>query len=197
MKESFITGEKIYLRALYPEDLEKGYHDWINDPETNRFIMGGIFPTPMARLKEYYEKVIASDNDVMFAIVDKKTDTYIGNIKLGGIDWVNRVAHCGRMIGDKRYWGKGYGTEALSLVLDYAFMTLNLNKVYNIIVEGNAAALKSCEKLGMKKEGRFSQARFIDTGYKDAIQVAITRDAYTGLRGRNCAVKRDNMVPAG
>ncbi|MBL7068263.1 MAG: GNAT family N-acetyltransferase [Candidatus Omnitrophica bacterium] len=182
MECPFIIGKRVYLRSLNPDDLEKGYLGWINDPETNRFLMSGIFPTSRDKLWGYYEKVTNSNNDVIFAIIVKKNDKYIGNIKIGGIDWVNRTAHCGRMIGDKKYRGKGYGTEALKLVIDYAFNTLNLNRIYNAIVADNMGAIKSCGKVGMKREGIFSQARFVDGKYKDIVQVSITRDRYERLK---------------
>ncbi len=182
MKCPFIIGKKIYLRPLGADDLEKGYLGWINDPEVNKFLMAGSMPTSMQGLREYYEKVIRSKTDVMFAIVIKKTDKYIGNIKIGDINWIDRRAHCGRLIGDKKSWGKGYGTEALMLVMDYAFNTLNLNRLYNTIIADNIAAIRSCEKLGMKKEGVFSQCRFIRGEYRDVVQVAITRERYNALR---------------
>lgn len=184
MECPFIIGKKIYLRPLYLEDLKKGYLDWINNPEVNRYLMGGIFPTTQDKLKEYYEKVMGSDKDVIFAIIVKKTDKYIGNIKIGDIDWVNRNAHCGRLIGEKRYWGKGYGTEALKLVIDYAFNILNLNRICNRMVADNIGAVKSCEKVGMQREGVFSQVRYLNGEYKDAIQFAITKDRYDRISKR-------------
>jgi len=184
MKCPYIVGKKIYLRPLNIEDLKKGYLYWINNPEVNTFIMAARVPTPYVKLKEYYEKVTASHNDVMFAIVIKKTDKYIGNIKLGNIDWINRSAEVGRFIGEKRYWSKGYGTEALKLLMDYAFNTLNLNRICNRIVIDNIASIKSCEKLGMKKEGVFPQFGFVDGEYKDAVQLSMTKDSYKKIKNR-------------
>ena len=184
MEYSFIEGKRICLRALRPEDLEKGYLRWINDTDVNAFLAAGTRPVSTSALRAYYENITRSANDVMFAIVVKKTDKYIGNIKLGGIDWTDRRAHCGRMIGDRASWGKGYGTEALELVLDYAFNTLNLNRVYNTIVSGNIGAMKSCEKAGMEREGVFPQFKFARGGYKDVVQYGITRDRYDRLRSK-------------
>jgi RimJ/RimL family protein N-acetyltransferase len=184
VKCPYLIGENIYLRPLNPEDLKKGYLKWINNPEINRYLMVGTRPTSFPKLCEYYEKIMKSDRDVMFAIVVKKTDKHIGNIKIGDIDWINRHANCGRLIGDKRYWDKGYGTEALRLVIDYAFNTLNLNRVYTGALVDNVGAIKSCERVGMKKEGAFSQYCFIGGEYKDVVQLAITRDRYNKLRKR-------------
>ena len=118
----------------------------------------------------------------MFAMALKEGDKYIGNIKIGRIDWVHQNALIGRLIGDKKSWGKGYGTEALKLILAYGFNTLNLNRIYSIIMEHNIAAIKSCEKAGMVHEGTSFQYRFMDGEYKDAIHLAITRDRYKNLK---------------
>lgn len=182
MKCPYLIGKRIYLRPLDQADLKKGYLDWINDPRINRFLMAGTFPTSVIELKEYYEKVKRSRSDAMFAICVKKDDRYIGNIKLGDISWIDRRANCGRMIGDRKYWGKGYGTEALQLVIDYAFNTLHLNRVYNTIIEDNIGAIRSCEKSGMKMEGRFPQFRFTGGAFKDVLQYGITKDAYDRIK---------------
>lgn len=184
MKCPYIIGKKIYLRPLEAEDLKRGYHDWINDPEVNKYIMAGNLPTSFCKLNEYYENIMKSDKDIMFAIVVKKTNKYIGNIKLGRIDWINRSALSGRLIGDKKSWGKGYGTEALQLLIDYAFNTLNLNRVYTITMRDNIASIRSNEKMGMRKEGTWQQYRFMEGEYKDAVQLAITRDRYNRLKNK-------------
>lgn len=185
MECPYLIGKKIYLRPLNPDDLEKGYLEWINDREVNRYLLSGFKPTSLPELKAYYEKIMVSPNDIIFAIVDNKTNKYIGNIKIGGIDWINRSASCGRLIGDKKYWGKGHGTEALQLAIEYAFNILNLNRVYTGITKENIGAIKSCERVGLKQEGVFVQCRFIDGEYKDAVQMAITRDRYIKMKKKS------------
>ena len=182
MKSPFIIGKRIYLRPLNPKDLESGYHDWVNDPETNRYLASGVKPVSFSQLSDYYTKIMNSATDVMFAIVVKKADRYIGNIKIGNIDWINRHANCGRLIGDKKYWRKGYGTEALEMVIDYAFNTLNLNRICSGAISDNISAIRSCEKAGMKKEGLLPQCRFNGGKYKDVVQLSITKDRFDNLR---------------
>jgi RimJ/RimL family protein N-acetyltransferase len=82
------------------------------------------------------------------------------------------------MIGDKKSWNRGYGTEAMQLVIDYAFNTLNLNRVYSTTIIDNKGAIKSSEKVGMEREGLFKQFRFINGKFTDVVQYAITRDRY-------------------
>ena len=96
----------------------------------------------------------------MFAICIKKNNKYIGNIRLSSIDFVNKSCTFGRLIGDKNSQGKGYGSEALILVLRYAFETLGMNRVYSAIAKENNASFKSNIKVGMKKEGLLKEALF-------------------------------------
>jgi len=184
MNNPYIVGKRVYLRSLEREDLKKGYRGWLNDSETNRYLASGIFPTSSKELEDYYEKVTSSKTDVMFAICLKKTDKYIGNAKIGGIDWVARRAFPGRLIGDKKYRGKGYGTEVMYLLLKYAFETLNLNRIYNVVLIENEASVKSCERLGFAKEGRFREFTYREGRYIDAVQLAMTQKTYFRLKSK-------------
>jgi RimJ/RimL family protein N-acetyltransferase len=134
MRHPFISGKKIYLRGLERLDLEGEYFDWLNDREVTKFLNSGGFPNTAEKMEEYYRNIVLSADNAMFAIIDKESDGHIGNIKLGPINWLMRIAPLGIMIGNKECWGKGYGTEAIRLVLGYAFNRLNLHKVITGIV---------------------------------------------------------------
>ena len=101
---AFIDGEKIALRPLREEDINDTYLSWLNDGEVTKYLETGTFPVTADELRKFYEAISKSKTDVLFAIIDKSTDTHIGNIKLGGINWVHRFADLGIMIGDKISW---------------------------------------------------------------------------------------------
>ena len=182
MQTPFLIGQRIYLRPLKPKDLNKNYLAWLNDPEVNEFLDSCRRPTAKYQLKKYYEQVMDSSTDIMFAIIEKKSARHIGNVRLSKIDWIHREANYGRMIGDKKAWGKGYGVEALRLIMDYAFNTLNLNRLYTPVIEGNIASIKSNVRAGMQREGRARQARFIKGKYLDIIHFAMTKDRYLKMK---------------
>lgn len=154
MVPPFRMGELVYLRPLEREDLNDRYLGWLNDPEVTRFMETGIFPTTREDLVRFWETVTASPNDVILAVADVEDDVHIGNVKLGPIHWVHRVAEFGIMIGDKARWGRGRGTEATRLMVEYGFEELNLRKITLGVLEGNAAAQRSYEKVGFVVEGR-------------------------------------------
>ncbi len=178
MYHPFIIGERIYLRGLDKADLEGSYFDWLNGREVTKFLDSGAFPNTMDKMEEYYRNVTSSPNNVMLAIIDKESDKHIGNIKLGTIDWITRVAPLGIMIGDKKFWGKGYGTEAIRLVLDYAFKRLNLHKVFAGVVAIHQASIKAFEKTGFEIEGKARSNCFIDGKYYDSLYLGITEEDF-------------------
>jgi RimJ/RimL family protein N-acetyltransferase len=178
MHHPFIIGKKIYLRGLERLDLEGDYFDWLNDREVTKFLNSGAFPNTAEKMEEYYRNIALSADNAMFAVIDKKSDRHIGNIKLGPINWLMRVTSVGIMIGNKECWGKGYGTEAIRLVLDYAFNRLNLHKVTAGIVAIHQASIRAFEKAGFEKEGQARSQFFLDGKYYDSLYLGITEEDF-------------------
>lgn len=153
-----LIGDNIYLAPLCLDDYPS-YTEWVNDLE-----VGFGLPFPAMMINESSEKVALerlSSSGYHFAIVDAKTDTLIGNIGFAKLDSMNRIATVGIFIGNKDYWNKGYGTEALSLLLDYGFNVLNLNAINLSVYAYNLPAIRCYEKLGFKEAGRLREAKII------------------------------------
>ena len=181
MDRAFLVGEKIYLRPLDRDDLENDYIQWVNDEEVSRFMETLNFPTTKEKLESYFENIMKSNNDVFFAIIEKKTDKHIGNVKIN-INWVDRLGIYGRMIGDKGSRGKGYGTEVSKLMIKYSFERLNLHKVMIGVMESNIASIKSNEKVGMKIEAKLKDHSYRLGKWEDVIYMSIFRDDYFKLK---------------
>ena len=178
MYHPFLVGEKVYMRRLERKDLVEGnYFDWLNDYEVTKWLETGVFPNSMEAMESWFEKMNSSPNDIVFAICDKKTNEHIGNFRLH-IDWVNRTAETGRLIGEKEFYWKGYGPEFLKLAIDYCFKRLNLNRINGGTIDGNIPALKCWEKLGYTIEGRFRKAVYQDGEYRDVIWGAILKEEW-------------------
>lgn len=146
-----VSRNKVHLTGISISDNNLGaYFSSINDPEVNRFLECRHFPQTMDSVRDYIQKMNESPNDVLFKIYAKEENfppIYVGNIRLGPIDWVNRFADVGLIIW-KGQWGQGYGTEAIKLVSEYAFSNLNLHALKAGILEGNEASVKAFEKAG-------------------------------------------------
>ncbi len=170
-----IRGTKICLRALEQDDLPH-FVRWINDPETRRFMMMR-FPLSMTEEENWWEGFVTRQHDYIFAI-EADDGAYIGNIGLHGIERENRRALLGIIIGEKAYWGQGYGTDAVKAMLGWAFGYMNLNRVALTVYAYNERAIGCYLKCGFRHEGAMRQARYVDGQYYDELMMGILREEW-------------------
>jgi RimJ/RimL family protein N-acetyltransferase len=117
----------------------------------------------------------------IFAIVDLQTDTLIGRCMLFDVNHVDRKAMLGIVIGEKDYWGKGYGQDAIRLLLDYGFNLLNLNSIMLGTFEFNERAIHCYHKVGFKDIGRRRQGRIIGARRFDVILMDILAEEFQSV----------------
>ena len=162
---------RVYLRQIEKKDIKEGWLNWIDDSGAldNLF---ATFPVNEKDLKNYFN-LQKLPNSIMFAICLKENDKYIGNARLGNIDWINKCSTYGRLIGAEEYKNKGLGSEALILLLKYGFKTLGLNRIASSALATNIISIKSNIKIGMKKEGILRQASFKNGKYIDRVQLSM------------------------
>jgi RimJ/RimL family protein N-acetyltransferase len=170
-----IRGAKTRLRALEHDDLPHFVH-WINDPEVRRF-MAIRYPLSMTEEEKWWEGFVERQDDYIFAI-ESEDGTYIGNIGLHDLERENRKALLGIIIGDKGYWGQGYGTDAILTMLRWAFDYLNLTRVYLTVYAYNERAIRCYQKCGFRHEGTMRQARFTGGRTYDEWMMGILRDEF-------------------
>lgn len=192
MYHPFIVGDRIYLRGLERADLEGPYFDWLDDQEVTRYLETGFFPNSREKMEAYYAAVTGSPSNVLLAVCDKATDRSIGNVKLGPIEPVHRHAEFGILIGEKSYWGKGYGSEATRLVVDYGFGRLNLHTIGLGVHADHAGAVRAYEKAGFSVVGRIPQRLYLEGGYRDKILMSVTADEFYARHGRNGEPRRES-----
>ncbi len=108
-------------------------------------------------------------DEVFFAICSNQNKNHIGNIKLGPVNWIHQCADIGLLIGDKEYWGKGVATEAIQLVVEYAFKKLNLHKLTAGCHSTNIGSIKAFQNAGFVIEGMLKQHSFLQGRYVDAV----------------------------
>ncbi len=168
--------DRIYLRILEREDIPHT-QKWVNDPEISRAL--GYLPTKsLANQERWFEKQTEKQSSYVFAVCLKQNDQHIGNVALGRVDNVSRNASFSIFIYDEQHLNQGYGTEATSLCLDFAFNRLNLHKVYLRTSPRSTAAIRVYEKLGFKQEGVQREQYFINGIYEDKILFGILRSEF-------------------
>lgn len=149
-----VVGERVTLGPIR-RDLLPLYQRWINDFSTLRTLAIPPRPLTMESESAWYEHVAVGDaSTVCFTIYETKSWRPIGNTDLRAIDYRNRTAAFGIMIGDPASRGKGYGTEATRLMLDYAFTALGLHNVMLTCYAFNLAGQRAYEKAGFRVFGR-------------------------------------------
>ena len=174
-----LKGERITLGPVKREYID-AYLKWFNDPEIIQYL--SMF-RPMTRMweEDWIENLKNRDDTIAFAILipdEKVGENLIGNCGIHAIDWKNRVGEVGITIGEKDYQGKGYGTEAMDVLLDYAFKSVNLNRLQLRVYKFNSRAISSYNKIGFIEEGRMRKAIFINGEYHDIIFMSILQEEW-------------------
>lgn len=170
-------GNKVCLRAYKEEDI-KIATGFVNDKELKKFLVATI-PFPMSLWEEetWIRSQTGNENgEYNFAIEDLETNKYIGGCGIQKVNWISRVATVGIMIGDKDYWGKGYGTDAMKVLMQFIFENMNMNKIRLSTFSFNERAKKSYEKCGFKVEGVLRDEVFKEGKYYNEIIMAAFRE---------------------
>lgn len=174
--QKFLEGERIYLREVRPADVNENYYRWMNDPEVTQYLESRFYPNALESIQSYVASKLGDTESVLFAIVLKTDDRHIGNIKIGPINWFHRLADIGLMIGEKDCWGKGYATDAIALVVQYGFKTLNLHKLTASCYDVNQGSAKAFLKAGFFEEGTRKKHSYCAGEYVDMILLGILNE---------------------
>ena len=121
---------------------------------------------------------LPKDNQFPFVVRALADDRLVGFVGLFGVQWTHGDAWVGIGIGDENDWGKGYGTDAMRVVLHYAFTELNLHRVSLMVFGYNPRAIRSYEKAGFVVEGRTRQTLNRDGQYWDELYMGILREEW-------------------
>ena len=174
-KDKFIDLGEIYLRGLTGSDLQGNWYKWFNDTEVTKFQNKGIVPNTFEKQKDYYEYLTKSHEDIVLAIIHDEDDTHFGNIGLHKIDYIHRHADVGIILGERKYWNRGYATRCIEAIRDYSFKTLNLHRLTAYIMNDNISSYKAFLKAGFKKEGIMSEFFYKNGKYVDITVVGCVR----------------------
>ncbi|MEK7647005.1 MAG: GNAT family protein [Patescibacteria group bacterium] len=166
----FLEGRKVNLRPFGRADIPT-LTRWVNDPEIREFITS-FMPFTEKQEEEWLNRLEMNDEDIILG-VETKDGILIGSMGIHRINWRDRVAFTGAIIGEKEYWGKGYGTDAKMLLLDYAFNTLNLYKICSSAIAYNKRSLQYSSHCGYKIEGIRERQDFRKGRYWDVIELGL------------------------
>lgn len=179
-----IRGERVWLRPPEPVDIDL-FLGWFNDAEATHFL---ALRAPIGRAEEERWLARALEQQgkeaYTFVVCVLHDDRPIGTAGLMEIDRVNGSAGFGIAIGEKALWNRGYGTDALNAIVDFAFGELRLERIWLDCFAYNSRARRSYEKAGFTVEGVRRRALFHRGAYVDVLHMALLRDEWAELARR-------------
>lgn len=170
-----LTGERVVLRSPTPDDYPAIYA-WRNEMAT-WFATSDKAPVPVPyeAFVETYDRRVRSDSDAEFAIdVD---GALVGRCGLFAVDPLSRNGEVGIRLGPE-HRGKGYGRDALRVLVTYAFGACNLRRVWLETLASNTAALRSYAAVGFVEEGRLREQAWIGDRYDDMVRMGLLRSEW-------------------
>jgi RimJ/RimL family protein N-acetyltransferase len=168
-----LVGKRICLRRLLVEDLPQMVI-WNRDTEVQFFVDCDL-PGNLADLKQWYHENVPDPNYRIFAIQTLEGQT-IGDLELDHICWSKREAELRIRIGVKEYWDRGYGSEALRLILNSFFSNRNFQRIYLRVYRFNHRAIRCYTKIGFKQVGILT--RHCSNNWKDIILMEISEEQF-------------------
>ena len=151
-----LQGDLVRLAAVNPENDSKLFAKWGRDAEYLRMLdTSPVRQWSERQYKKWFKEDLEKEkrDDFLFLICTLENDEAIGFIELDGVHWSHGESYVGIGIGERECWSKGYGTDAMKVVLRYAFEELNLHRVSLNVFEYNQRAIHSYEKVGVVVEG--------------------------------------------
>jgi RimJ/RimL family protein N-acetyltransferase len=171
-----ISGDRVFLSTLRREDVPQ-YVRWFNNLEYTTYLGATGFAATLEDEEGWYERASKrSDTQVSFTIVVAETEQSIGNVSLMDINHRHGIATLGIGIGDPAAWGKGYGSEAVRLMVQYGFYFLNLWNIELHHFAFNERGHRAYLKAGFREVGRRRGAAVLGGQRYDDVLMDITRD---------------------
>ena len=173
-----IVGERLYLSPFDASDtdIHAKWAEWMNDRAVCDTFGG--HGNNVTRTSARMDVEALTGHRFVMVLLDG--DILIGQISLHNIDHMHRRAFMGIMLGEAEHRGKGYGTEAVRLILNYGFNTLNLNNISLSVHVDNAAGIACYKKVGFQETGRRREWYFKDGKYIDNIYMDILAREFVG-----------------
>jgi RimJ/RimL family protein N-acetyltransferase len=172
-----MQGKLVRFRNYEKSDVDALVR-WFSDEEVTQFLGPSRIPQTRAFQEQQIEEMTRSNSNSKVFVIETLEGEAIGECGLRNFDWVSHKAELIITIGDKRYWGKGYGSDAVSLVLKVAFERLNLHSVNLTTLATNERAIRCYEKCGFRREGRLRENSFAGGKYVDVVAMGILRADY-------------------
>jgi RimJ/RimL family protein N-acetyltransferase len=172
-----MEGKLVRLRGYEKSDVDLLMR-WFADEEVTDLLGPINVPITRAQQETVIARITAPDCPEKAFVIESLDGKPIGDCGLRGFNWINRYAELFITIGEKSYWSRGFGADAVRLLLRLAFDKLNLNSVWLTTLATNARAIRCYEKCGFKRQGLFRENSYVGGRYVDVVPMGILRSEY-------------------
>lgn len=179
MQMAFLEGKSVILRPFERQDLVH-LQLWNNQQQT-RAQVGQVYPESQSSADAWFERLQADKQRVWFAVVRKSDGKTVGEAGLLRMYFPWRTTDLTMIIGDQEARSQGLGTEAIVLLMDYAFGYLNFHRISIGVVGFNQRAISFYERVGFKKEGVQRDGYYYDHSFSDFVMMSILEDEFRAL----------------
>lgn len=179
-----IYGKRVILREYQEEDF-RYIRKWVNEPKITDYLSDVfLYPHSVYNTEKFLAFMMenADEKTQGFVIGDIQSGKYLGQIDLFKIDWKNRCGELGIVIGNLDNLNKGYGREAIDLLLDFAFNRMNLHRIELEVHDYNERGYRCYQSCGFQEEGRQRKKLFHKGAYCDKIQMGILKEEYVSRK---------------
>ncbi len=164
-----LEGESICFKPLSINDA-KDIHEYASDTDVSRFIGWPLMDT-VSDTRKHIEEMLereAAGTHLYATVILKSTNEVIGTALVFNFEWQDKHAEIGYVF-HKRHWGRGYCTQTVALMSDFAFESLKLHRIHARVAHANIGSVRVLEKNGFKLEGRLRDYYFVDDLYYDGL----------------------------
>lgn len=183
-----IVGSAVSIKSFNSKKIySEEYLRWLRDREVLVTLNLTSYlrkPIEVGEVEQHCRALLESEKNIFCSIHERHTDLFIGTCKIGGIDRFSGVADIGIMIGEKRFWGKGIGSETVSLLSDYGFNEMKLRKLTGGAISSNKPMLNIFNRLGFVTEGVRREQDRVGSTFVDHILLGCFRDEFKPLLKR-------------
>jgi len=174
-----LLGEKIYLSPMSLEDAED-FTKWINDRSVSDNTHSTAKTYNVETEREWIKNIL-DNKEPTFSIVLKENDKLIGNCGLMNVKNIDGTAEIGIMIGEEENRDKGYGSEAIKLLLDFGFNVLKLHNIDLKVFDFNKRAIACYKKIGFKEYGIKHESYYLNGKYHNEILLEMLESDYRNI----------------